>query len=82
MRLEITAGHPIYRALAASAAPEWAVVLAAHLDRWYAGWHPATIQHDALTLSAALELPFVDSVPTAVTPRRDRPDDRGHGGPG
>ncbi|WP_239029110.1 nucleoside hydrolase [Pseudonocardia acidicola] len=64
--LQVTAEHPIYRALAAPAAPPWASILVAHLDRWYAGWHPATIQHDALTLSAALGLPFVDSAPVAV----------------
>ncbi|WP_308259013.1 nucleoside hydrolase [Pseudonocardia sp. H11422] len=65
-RLAITAEHPIHRALAAPTAPAWASILVAHLDRWYTGWHPATIQHDALTLSAALGLPFVDSAPTAV----------------
>jgi hypothetical protein len=37
----------------------WAV-LKAHLDRWFEAFYPGTLQHDPLTLSAALELPFVD----------------------
>jgi hypothetical protein len=31
-----------------------------HLDGWFARQHPSSMQHDALTLSAALQLPFVD----------------------
>ncbi|MFC5724875.1 nucleoside hydrolase [Streptomyces gamaensis] len=59
--LEVTAASPLYRALAAPDAPVWARILTGHMDRWFAQFHPGTIQHDALTLSAALELPFVDS---------------------
>lgn len=58
--LAIDAASPLYTALGASAAPAWARLLHAHLDRWFEHFHPATIQHDALTLSAAMELPFVD----------------------
>lgn len=41
--------------------PPWARLLADHLDRWFDGFCPGSMQHDALTLSAALGLPFVDS---------------------
>ncbi|MFW5421075.1 nucleoside hydrolase [Nocardiopsis sp. CNT-189] len=60
---EITADHPLYRALASPGAPEWAGLLVAGMDRWFERFFPATKQHDALALSAALELPFVDSDP-------------------
>jgi inosine-uridine nucleoside N-ribohydrolase len=58
--IEVTAESAIYRSLAAPDSPEWARLLTEHLDRWFAEFHPGTIQHDALTLSAALELPFVN----------------------
>lgn len=64
--LEVTAASPLYTALAAPHAPTWAQILQAHLDRWFVGFHPGTIQHDALTLSAALHLPFVDFDTTPV----------------
>ncbi|GAA1882014.1 nucleoside hydrolase [Streptantibioticus ferralitis] len=56
----------VYRALAAPGAPQWAAILRAHLDRWFERFYPDTLQHDALTLSAALRLPFVDSILTPV----------------
>jgi inosine-uridine nucleoside N-ribohydrolase len=55
----VAADGPVYRHLARSR-EEWAGVLRGHLDRWYATRHPASLQHDPLTLSAALRLPFVD----------------------
>jgi pyrimidine-specific ribonucleoside hydrolase len=58
--LEISARTPIYQRLAAPDAPSWAAILKAHLDRWFAHTYPSTIQHDGLTLSAALGHPFVD----------------------
>lgn len=65
--IEIGVGHPLYRALAGHPAP-WAQVLTTSLDRWFT--HPRgyahSMQHDALTLSAALELPFVMSSPGHV----------------
>ncbi|WP_030610130.1 nucleoside hydrolase, partial [Streptomyces sclerotialus] len=66
--MEITADHPVHRTLAAPDAPAWAALLAAHTRQWFARFHPGTIQHDALTLSAALQLPFVDfdKMPVAV----------------
>ena len=36
------------------------------LDRWYATAYPSTLQHDGLTLSAALGLPFVTAAGTPV----------------
>ncbi|ATL66689.1 nucleoside hydrolase [Nocardia terpenica] len=58
--IAIGPGTDIYRALAADAAPAWAAVLRAHLDQWFARFYPASLQHDPLTLSAALQLPFID----------------------
>ncbi|WP_199442809.1 nucleoside hydrolase [Umezawaea beigongshangensis] len=58
-QIEITEGSGLHRRLADPAAPEWARLVAAHLDRWFQRFHPGTIQHDALTLAAALQLPHV-----------------------
>ncbi|MBP2476134.1 pyrimidine-specific ribonucleoside hydrolase [Crossiella equi] len=57
--LEIRVASPVHQRLAAPAAPPWAGLLAAHLAQWFTRFHPGTVQHDALTLSAALRLPFV-----------------------
>ncbi|GLZ16128.1 hypothetical protein Acsp04_63630 [Actinomadura sp. NBRC 104425] len=56
----------IYRALTASGAPSWATLVARHLDRWFERFHPESLQHDALTLSVALDLPYVTSGPVRV----------------
>jgi len=58
-RMAVTRDSPIYRGLAADAAPAWARLLVQSLDRWFERFHPATLQHDALTLTAALDQPFV-----------------------
>ena len=58
--IELDAQSTAYRWLADPARPAWAGVLVNHLDRWFAQYHPGTMQHDALTLSAAMQLPFVD----------------------
>lgn len=60
-RIEVTAQSPLYARLRGRQAPPWAGVLADHLDRWFARFYPASMQHDALALSAALDLPFVGS---------------------
>ncbi len=65
-KIEITRASELYGRLAAPGAPAWARLLVEHLDRWFASFHPGTIQHDALALSAALELPFVEFDLTAV----------------
>jgi|GEM_PF-1086891 len=60
--------HPIYQALLPpgdrprrAGRDDWPAILHAHLDRWFTSAYPSTIQHDALTLTAALALPFVIS---------------------
>jgi inosine-uridine nucleoside N-ribohydrolase len=58
--MEIGAASPLYRQLAGPWHDQrWASLLRAHLDRWFERSHPGTMQHDALALSAAMELPFV-----------------------
>ncbi len=57
--IEIAADSPIYTQLAAPDAPSWAQLLRAHLDRWMATFYPSSIQHDGLTLAAALLWPGV-----------------------
>jgi pyrimidine-specific ribonucleoside hydrolase len=57
---EITAASPLYRRLTEPEAPGWARLLVAHMRAWFERFHPGTMQHDALTLSVALQLPFVD----------------------
>jgi purine nucleosidase len=65
--LEISPGAPRHQAITsrAGAGEGWAQVVAACLQRWFDDphGHRGTIQHDALTLSAALEQPFVRSTP-------------------
>jgi len=58
--MEVDGRSPLYRGFASPRAPVWAQVLRGHLDQWFARYHPGSMQHDALTLSAALQLPFVD----------------------
>jgi inosine-uridine nucleoside N-ribohydrolase len=60
-RIEITPETSLYRQLRDPRAAPWARLLADHLDRWFAQFYAGTMQHDALTLTAALDLPFVDS---------------------
>jgi inosine-uridine nucleoside N-ribohydrolase len=57
---EITAESDLYHWLARSDAPAWAQLLAAHMDAWFDRFYPGTMQHDPLTLTVALQLPFVD----------------------
>jgi pyrimidine-specific ribonucleoside hydrolase len=57
----LTRESPEYGLLVRAGAPAWAPVLVSHLERWYADAHPASMQHDALTLSVAMQLPFVHS---------------------
>jgi pyrimidine-specific ribonucleoside hydrolase len=59
-RIEITPDSPLGHALADPAAPPWRRLLAAHLERWYSGFHRGSMQHDALTLAAALAVPVID----------------------
>lgn len=57
--LAISAQSPLYKRLAARDPPPWANLLRTQLDRWFTRFHPSALQHDALTLSAAIDLPFV-----------------------
>lgn len=59
--MELTRESPEFTALLRPDAPPWAGLLVAHCERWFAQAHPATMQHDALTLSVAMQLPFVHS---------------------
>ena len=56
---ELTAESPVVRELLRTGASRWAQLLAANLRCWFEHRYPATMQHDALALSVALELPFV-----------------------
>ncbi|MBN9739437.1 MULTISPECIES: nucleoside hydrolase [unclassified Pseudonocardia] len=65
-QIAVHAAHPLHQRLAADTTQPWARLLAEHLDRWYSAHHTSTLQHDALTLSAALGLPFVRAATTRV----------------
>ena len=56
--LEITTESPLYQRWASAGAPAWATVLKEHSDRWMARY-PGSMQHDALTLAAALLWPGI-----------------------
>ncbi|GKQ36564.1 nucleoside hydrolase [Streptomyces sp. A012304] len=60
-RIEVTADSALYQWLGTLRPGSWERLLADHLDRWFTGFYPGSMQHDALALSAALDLPFVDS---------------------
>jgi inosine-uridine nucleoside N-ribohydrolase len=59
LEMELTALSAVYRRLSAPDAPPWAAIITAHMDRWFERHYSGTRQHDALTLTAALQLPFV-----------------------
>ncbi|WP_036495917.1 nucleoside hydrolase [Nocardia sp. BMG111209] len=78
--IEIDRDSELYKRLAATDAPEWARLLATHLDNWFDRFYPGTRQHDPLTLTAALQLPFVDFARRAIVlgdDARMRVDPRG-----
>jgi hypothetical protein len=56
--MEITADSPIYRRWAGPDAPLWATILKTHCDRWMERY-PGTMQHDGLTLAAAMLWPGI-----------------------
>jgi pyrimidine-specific ribonucleoside hydrolase len=56
--IEITEQSPLYQAWASPDAPPWARMLRIHSDRWMAQY-PGSMQHDALTLAAALLWPGI-----------------------
>lgn len=57
--IEIRRGGTRHRHLSRSDALPWERLVGAHMDQWFDRFHPATIQHDALTLAAGLQMPFV-----------------------
>lgn len=57
--LEIRKDSVLYQRFSDNSAPRWARLVAAHLDQWFARFHPGTYQHDAFALGAALQVPFV-----------------------
>lgn len=65
--IELTADGPMHRWTHTPGAPAWAALLGRHLDSWFERFYPGSMQHDALTLTAALDLPFVDSEPMRIT---------------
>ncbi|MFE6862802.1 nucleoside hydrolase [Nocardia sp. NPDC057668] len=54
---EITSRSPEYELLAGAGGP-WTLIQA-HMDQWFANFHPGTMQHDALALAQAMLLPFL-----------------------
>lgn len=56
--MELTADSPIYKRWAEPDAPAWAKVLKTHNDRWMERF-PGSMQHDGLTLAAALLWPGI-----------------------
>jgi inosine-uridine nucleoside N-ribohydrolase len=64
--MELTADSPLYRRWAQPDARPWERVLRAHWDRWMTKY-PGSMQHDALTLAAAMLWPGVRFVRERVT---------------
>jgi inosine-uridine nucleoside N-ribohydrolase len=58
--MELTATSSLYRVLKLGDAPPWATLLGEHFDRWFARFHPGSMQHDALALSVVMQQPLVD----------------------
>jgi inosine-uridine nucleoside N-ribohydrolase len=56
--MEITPDTAIYRRWTAPDAPRWAGILRAHSDRWMQRY-PGSMQHDGLTLAAAMFWPGI-----------------------
>ena len=63
---ELTRESAEYQLLAGDEVPAWAAILREHLDCWFADFHPGTMQHDAMALSVAMRLPFLDVDQTRV----------------
>ena len=52
-------GTELYLRWGRPGAPQWARVLREHHDGFFARFHPESLEHDPLTLSAVLGEPFV-----------------------
>ncbi|MFC9688527.1 nucleoside hydrolase [Kribbella sp. NPDC056951] len=55
---EITTASPLYKRWAEPDSPDWAKVLRTHTDRWLQRY-PGSMQHDAMTLAAAMLWPGI-----------------------
>jgi hypothetical protein len=65
-RIAMDGHHALCRRLTRDVAPRCACLVAAQMTQWVERLHRSSLQHDALTLSAGLRLPFVSTQPTAV----------------
>ncbi|PXX71639.1 inosine-uridine nucleoside N-ribohydrolase [Nocardia tenerifensis] len=63
----VTPDSDLYQHLARPDAPAWARLLHTHFDRWYIESGPPSTQNAALTLGAALQLPFIDFTRASLT---------------
>ncbi|GAB4583196.1 nucleoside hydrolase [Nocardia sp. IFM 10818] len=55
---EITIGSIEYEIIARADGAAWELIRA-HLDQWFADFHPSTMQHDALALALAMGMAFL-----------------------
>ncbi|MFX0574640.1 nucleoside hydrolase [Nocardia nepalensis] len=74
--IDVTADSELLARLRSATAPKWATLLAANFDAWFQhqstkGRRRGSWMHDPLTLSAALELPFVTFTPERIRIERD-----------
>ncbi|WND18186.1 nucleoside hydrolase [Streptomyces violaceus] len=60
LSVDVTQEHGLYAMLSAPNVPVWAQILVDHLDQWFKVGPSGNMQHAALTLSAAMGLPFVE----------------------
>ncbi|WP_017588214.1 nucleoside hydrolase [Nocardiopsis ganjiahuensis] len=58
--IEVDRAGELYRNLVGQGDHTWQGLVRRHLDLWFDSFHPGSIQHDALALTAALHLPFVN----------------------
>ncbi|WP_179829829.1 nucleoside hydrolase [Nocardiopsis aegyptia] len=58
--MEVTRESGLYRMLGETGGRGWQGLLRAHLNQWFSSFHPGSMQHDALTLTAALRKTFVN----------------------
>ncbi|CAM3916130.1 nucleoside hydrolase [Nocardiopsis rhodophaea] len=65
-KIEITRASSFYTFLRENQETGWPDLLLQHLELWFGSFYPGTIQHDPLTLSAALQMAFVDLDPTNI----------------
>ena len=80
-RLSIDRDSSTFARLRAQTERPWAKLLVQHLELWFDRFYASSLQHDALTLSAALENTFVSMTAARVSLDpigRMRRDEKGH----